>query len=275
VRAKSERVGSGEYEALNLPDSTNLRVHDIIKTKTGIGDLLTFAKKTYNEDMVMFAALAGSYEEQSEEWARKKVAKHMVRCYLKVGAEREINISAKLRKGIVARVDGGDTPPDLLKSVQREVEQLMDQNLDSFLDGKRSFWKNKVAWKKDEQSAGEVSVEGQVERTRVKTFNRFDDCDEEVIPEPIVTRARSHSAGKKKREGERGAYVYPLLLLLFFFFFKILFKKLSMLWKTSLTLTNMPTRMTSSFWRRNCIFRRIWRNGPVEATKISKRDWRM
>jgi len=149
---------TGEYEAAHVVDSTTLSIRNVLRSKAGnFYALLEYARQTYNEDMVMFWALADTY---ASKWdatpaARRRMAEHMTRCYLRVGADRELNVSARLRRRVLEEMDGDPTkelPVTLFAEVQKEMEALMDKNLNGFLDDKRDFWKRQVAW--DQKSGG-------------------------------------------------------------------------------------------------------------------------
>ncbi len=137
-------VVSGEYEAMNVADPKRVRLRDVLQTHH-FGELVVFAKSSFNEDCVLFYVLADAFE-KCDEKGRAAVAKHLMECYVRLGAAREINVGEKMRKEVEERYDRGDMASDLFYQAKLEVELLMSANLESFLDKKRGFWKKNVAW---------------------------------------------------------------------------------------------------------------------------------
>jgi hypothetical protein len=159
----------GEYEEDNLAHvdaaSASLRVRDVLRAKSNnFSSLVEYAKRSHNEDMVMFWALVENYASKTESSSAvevRRMAEHITKCYLRVGAEREINVSARLRLKVISQLDkvrqeDSDCrlPASLFQETQREVEILMDTNLEGFINNRRSFWKRQVAWDTAETSAG-------------------------------------------------------------------------------------------------------------------------
>ncbi len=141
---KREDVVGGEYEKKNIPDVRRVRIRDVLATNH-LDELLSFARKSCNQDSVLFYALADAYE-KCDDKSRAALARHILECYLQTGAEREINVASRMRTQVQERYNKGDLAPDLFREPKLEVENLMDSNLDGFLDGKRGFWKKSVAW---------------------------------------------------------------------------------------------------------------------------------
>jgi hypothetical protein len=154
--SQTPTIPTGEYEANNLKADaeTNLRVTDVLRGKEqNFSQLLNYAKQSCNEDMVLFWVLAEAFatkEEDCDDVILRSMAQHIAKCYMRVGAVREINISANLRLQIIRQVDVGEgrLPLSLFRKAQEEVEQMMDKNLNGFLEKKRGFWKRQVAWEK-------------------------------------------------------------------------------------------------------------------------------
>ena len=92
----------------------------------------------------MFWALVDNYASKTESSSSIEVlrmAEHITKCYLRVGSDREINVSARMRLKIIAQVDESrgklsqesENDMERLSAVlfvetQQEVELLMDQN---------------------------------------------------------------------------------------------------------------------------------------------------
>lgn len=175
---------AGEYEAEKLVNGSAVRIRDVLRAKKeNFSSLVAYAKQSFNEDMVMFWALSDSYgtKLESDDSERRRMAEHITKCYLRVGAEREINISARMRLKIIKLLDADPPQPlplELFVESQQEVELLMDKNLGGFLDGKRSFWKQKVAW--DTKEGASPSAGGST--NAVSPQSRDGNANKEVRP---------------------------------------------------------------------------------------------
>lgn len=151
----------------------------------------------------MFWALVDNYASKTESSSSIEVlrmAEHITKCYLRVGSDREINISARMRLKIIAQVDESrgklsqesENDMERLSAVlfvetQQEVELLMDQNLEGFLQNRRTFWKRQVAWDATEASSGTHSRSAESETSLIKIASGGDADLETRLAKTMVT----------------------------------------------------------------------------------------
>jgi hypothetical protein len=91
-----------------------------------------YAAKQYVTESLLFledtASFKSVYYQKGDSWRSSK-AKLLMRMYIISGADLEVNISGRMRSGIVKQVESGEIKPELFDEAVLEVEYIIENGV--------------------------------------------------------------------------------------------------------------------------------------------------